>query len=285
MESYDANQLKKIQKVDLQMAEFFVKYCQDNNLLCYFCGGGCIGAVRHKGFIPWDDDLDFFMPRSDYERLKQIWRDTERYALRFPCETYNDHNMFMTLRDKFTTMIKPFQKDMDIIHGITMDIFPLDGCPARLIKRIFQLVHGLEYQLFCTQTVPENHGRLVKLVGKLGLFVCRSQKIRYKIWKRAEKKMMKYEWQKCDKVTEICAGPKYMRNKYEKQWFEKAEFTEFEGTMMPIPVGYDGYLRMAFGDYLQLPPEEKRVPSHDSLVVDTERPYTYYVGQGARSAM
>ena len=125
MKKYDELLLKKVQRVDLQMAKFFVEYCKKNDLLCYFCGGGCIGTVRHKGFIPWDDDLDFFMPRESYEKLKVIWKDTEEYGLVFPTELYNDHNMFATLRDKNTTMIKPYQADIDMIHGISIDIFPL----------------------------------------------------------------------------------------------------------------------------------------------------------------
>ena len=130
---YTEEQLKKLHEKILIMAEFFVDFCKQNNLTCYFCGGGCIGTLRHKGFIPWDDDLDFFMPRNDFERLKRIWAESApkgQYVLRYPTKKYNDHNSFITLRDTHTTQIKPYQQDLDIVHGITIDIFPLDGCPS-----------------------------------------------------------------------------------------------------------------------------------------------------------
>lgn len=73
MQEMSQTDLKEIQAVTLTMSKYFVQFCQENNLLCYFCGGGCIGAVRSQGFIPWDDDLDFFMPRPDYEKLKKLW--------------------------------------------------------------------------------------------------------------------------------------------------------------------------------------------------------------------
>ena len=69
--------LKAIQARSLEMAEYFVAFCKEHDLLCYLCGGGAIGALRNKGFIPWDDDLDFFMPRKDYEKLAELW---PRYA-------------------------------------------------------------------------------------------------------------------------------------------------------------------------------------------------------------
>ena len=65
--------LKAIQARSLEMAEYFVAFCKEHDLLCYLCGGGAIGALRNKGFIPWDDDLDFFMPRKDYEKLAELW--------------------------------------------------------------------------------------------------------------------------------------------------------------------------------------------------------------------
>lgn len=269
-------QLRAIQNIDLEMAKQFVSFCEQNGLLTFFCGGGCIGAVRHRGFIPWDDDLDFFMPRDDYEKLKLLWKDTDRYSLLYPSKEYNDHNLFVTLRDKKTTMIKPYQKDMDIVHGISIDIFPLDGYPNNKIQRLSQVFWALVYQLYCAQIVPENHGKVIETIGKTALSIIKDKKKRYRIWKYAEKQMSKYDISECEAITEICAGPGYMKNKYPKECFEKAIYLDFEDTKMPVPVGYDTYLRIAFGDYMQLPPEDKRVPSHDAIVVDTERPYTDY---------
>lgn len=71
---YSREEIKKIQEKSLEMALYLKKICVDNNLLFYFCGGCCIGTIRHQGFIPWDDDVDVFMPRRDYEILKRIWK-------------------------------------------------------------------------------------------------------------------------------------------------------------------------------------------------------------------
>ncbi len=277
MADYNEYELKRIQEISLEMAKFFVNYCEEHNLLCYFCGGGCIGAVRNKGFIPWDDDLDFFMPRDDYERLKNEWIDTDKYVLSFPTKKYNDHSMFVALKDRDTTMIRPFQADLDIVHGITIDIFPLDGCPRGKLARHAQIFWGLVYQIFCTQWVPTNHGILKALIGKIILGLFRSKNLRYFIWHMAEKKMSRWPISECDYLTEICAGPKYMYNEYPKEAFCDALFVDFEDTKMPIPIGYDAYLKMAFGNYMQLPPVEQRKPSHESFI-DTENSYIKYKG-------
>lgn len=273
MTDIDKKKLDAIHAVVLKMGKFFSDYCAKNDLLCYMCGGGCIGAVRHKGFIPWDDDLDFFMPRTDYERLKTIWHEHERYALAYPTETYNDHNMFMTLRDKQTTMVKTYQKDMDIVHGIAIDIFPLDGCPSSALKRTKQVLWAYVYQLYCTQLIPQNHGRLVALAGRIALDLVHSSKTRYRIWRFAEKQMSRYKIKDCEYITEICAGPGYMKNKYPKDAFSKRIDVPFENTMMPIPAGYDSYLRIAFGDYMTLPPVNERAPSHEAVLIDAEKAY------------
>lgn len=281
MKEYTLEELKGLQNKSLEMAKYFVRFCEENNLLCYFCGGGCIGAIRHRGFIPWDDDLDFFMPRKDYEKLATLWKkkaDISRYEFSKSTALNVDRNLFITIRDAETTQIKPYQADLDIPQGIPLDVLPLDGYPASKTKRIVQCLWAMIYSVYCAQTVPENHGKLVKLVGKLLLGIVPSRRLRYRIWKVAEKQMTKYSIKDCEYITELCSGPYYMKKKYPKRAFESAVWKEFEGVKMPIPVGYDEYLTIAFGDYMKLPSREKQKPHHDTKFLDINNSYKKYKG-------
>lgn len=270
--SYERD-LRKLQLKVLDIAKYFVQFCKNNNLTCYFCGGGCIGAIRHKGFIPWDDDLDFFMPRDSYEMLLTIWKDNDQYVLSYPNENLVNHELCATVQDIKTTYVKDYQKNIDTVHGIGIDIFPIDGCPTSKLDRWLQIINGYLFQLFCSQVIPIRHGGIKQNIAKLALTLITSKELRYKIWKQSENKIKKYKIADCNYVTEIYAGPGYMMNQYPKSAFESAIWVPFEDCLMPIPVGYDDYLRIAFGDYMSLPPEEKRVHGHDAIIIDLDKPY------------
>ena len=126
--------------------------------------------------------------------------------------------------------------------------------------------------------MPENHGSIVKFVGKAMLNLVPSKKMRYKIWKFAEKKMSMYNISQCEYITELCAGPGYMQNEYPKEIFASAVYKNFEGYEMPLPIGYDEYLKIAFGDYMKLPPKEKQVAHHDIKFLDLNNSYKKYKG-------
>ena len=281
MKTIDSFELKKLHELTLQMTCEFVNFCQDNKLTCYLCGGGCIGTIRHKGWIPWDDDLDLFMPREDYEKAIRLWpikMKNSRYKMELSDDKHVDGNLFFVIRDSETTYIKPYQKNMDITQGIVLDVLPLDGYPNKKNERKIQCFWALIYSLYCAQTVPVNHGRLIAGIGKIMLLVVPNKKIRYKIWKYAERQMTKYRIENCNGITELCSGPGYMKNWYPKEAFEKAVFLPFEDTKLPVPVGYDIYLKTAFGDYMKLPPKEKQVASHDVSFMDLVNSYLKYKG-------
>ena len=273
--------MEPLQEKCLEMAEYFVQFCKENDLLCYLCGGGAIGTLRHKGFIPWDDDLDFFMPRKDYEKLAQLWpqKADSRYQLSKSNENYLDRNLFITIRDTQTTCIKPYQQDLDIPHGLALDVLPLDYYPTNELSRKKQVIAALVYSLFCAQTIPEKHGGIMKLGSQVLLALVPSKKLRYKIWKKAEAEMTKYTKEESDGITELCSGPYYMKKKYPISSFEDALWLPFEETELPIPIGYDAYLKTAFGDYMTPPPVEKQVAHHDAVLVDLEKSYTHYKGE------
>lgn len=272
--------LKDIQNKSLEMAEYFVKFCNEHGLLCYLCGGGAIGTLRHGGFIPWDDDLDFFMPREDYEKLPKLWREyaSKQYFLSKSDENFVDRNLFITIRDKNTTCIKPYQQDLDMPHGLALDVLPLDYYPKDDASRKKQVRWALIYSLFCAQTIPTNHGKLMQ-IGSTVLLGLTPKTLRYKIWKKAEREMTKYTRAESDGITELCSGPGYMKKKYPLDAFDESIFKPFEQTKMPIPKGYDAYLKTAFGDYMTPPPLDKQKPHHDAVVADMENGYIKYKGE------
>lgn len=269
---------RKMQLKGLEMALFFDEFCKKHHLTWYFCGGCCIGTLRNKGFIPWDDDVDVFMPRKDYEKLKRIWKNTPEYSIQYTTKNYLTQNQFLTICANNTTFIKTYQKDLDINHGIVLDVLPLDGCPTGF-KRKCQKFWALLYSLFIVGKAPDNHGKAVNLVGSAVLGIFKGKKVRYKIWRFCEKQMTKYPIEKCDYITELCSGPHYMQNEYPKSCFDHAVRMEFEGHQMAMPSGYDTYLRMAFGDYWKLPPKEKQVCHHEFEKIDTEHSYKIYRGK------
>ncbi len=159
-----------------------------------------------------------------------------------------------------------------------LDVLPLDGCPSSRIKRKIQKFWALIYSLYLAQLIPENHGQLITFLGGVLLNIIPFQKTRYNIWKFAEKQMSKYKIENCDKITELCAGPHYMKNEYPKEAFKSAIYKEFEGHLLPLPIGYHEYLSIAFGDYMIPPQKEKQVAHHDVKFFDLNNSYKKYRG-------
>ena len=272
-----ADEIRDLQLTGLRMLLYFDEFCRSHRLTYYMCGGCCIGAVRSGGFIPWDDDVDVFMPRRDYERLKELWQDTDQYAIEIPGPDLWTANQFLTIHDNHTTFIKTYQKDLDINHGVTLDVLPLDGCPEGF-RRKAQKFWALLYSLFIVGKAPTNHGRVQEMAGKLLLALVPGQKARWRVWHFCERQMTRYPIARCKKITELCSGPRYMQLEYPKEAFLHTLRLPFEGHRLPVPAGYDTYLSMAFGNYMELPPEEERICHHEYEFMDLKTPYRAYRG-------
>lgn len=272
----DNETLRKLQLRELDSLVFFKEFCDKNDLKFYLLGGCVIGAIRNKGFIPWDDDIDIIMPRADWEKMLVLWKEqvkSDRFLmLKTDGEGTFTGNIFATMVDTSATLIKENQQSIDVPHGIVTDIFPIDGCPDGKLQRYMQYMWTLIYSLYISEFVPEKHGTVIKIASKILLTLVRKRKTRTKIWKYAEKKLKKYDFNSHEFCTELYAGPYYMKKKYPQKAFADTAFLEFEGMMMPVMQGYDEYLKIAFGDYMQLPPESERVPHHDLVQLDLDTP-------------
>ncbi len=270
----------QLQQKSLEILKYFQKICKENNLR-YWCGGGtCIGALRHKGFIPWDDDIDVFMPRPDYERLYEIWNDIADHSHYALCRTdreHNNHQTDMQLVDITTTFINRHSQNEDIKHGVSVDIMPFEGCPESKIKRALQIYHSVLYSIFNVQRLPDHQGKLLRTATKFVLGAVKSPDKRYKIWKRHEKKMAQYDFDSSKTVKETITSFRALFFPYPREYFEVKE-VPFEDININIPVGADPYLRRIFGDYMQLPEEQNRVIKHDVVYMNLDEPYEKFKG-------
>ena len=276
------NLTKMIQDKELEMLLYFQKICEEHHLTFYLCGGGLIGAIRHKGFIPWDDDLDVFMPRPDYEKLGIIWNeyaDTQKYSY---CRTTKDqiyHDAGASIRDNNTTFINRHSVNEDICQGLALEIMPIDGCPKSKIKRAIQLFYALQFSLFNAQRLPDNKGKMIRFISAILYKIISSNNLRYKIWKNAEKQMTKYKWDDCDEVTELIGSIKGMLLRHPKVDFSNVVYVDFSGHKIPVMAGYDRDLHLIWDDYMQLPPVEQRVAKHDAVFIDLGNSYVKYKGK------
>lgn len=273
--------IRDVQDKMLEMLVYFDKICQENSLMYYVCGGCLIGVERHKGFIPWDDDIDVFMPRPDYERLAEIWckvADINKYVY---CRTNKEkvyHDGGASIRDITTTYINRHSVDEDIEHGFALEIMPIDGCPKGKISRLRQLFNAFLFSLFNVQRLPDNKGGIIRLVSLVIYTIIPNKKIRYYIWKHAEKVMTKYKWDDCEEVTELIGSIKGMLIRHPKKDFDSAIRMKFENVDVPVMAGYKSYLHRIWGDYMKLPPVEQRVAKHDVVYMSLTESYTKYKG-------
>ena len=281
MGDYDIEKVRATQLKALEILKYFKKICDAHNIRFYVGSGCCIGAVRHKGVIPWDDDIDVFLLREDYEKLPYIWNkyaDIKRYSYCRTNKKNNYHDTGASIRDNNTTFINKHCVNDDINQGLQIDLIPLDRRADSFWGHIRQVFFAMIYSLFNAQRLPDNQGTITRWLSQLAYLLIPKKETKDKIWQWAERKMIISSNENWTYYTELVTGIKGLTLKYPKKFYQKPQYVDFEDIKIPVSTCYKEYLNMVFGDYMKLPPEKDRMPKHNTVFVDLDNPYIKYKG-------
>lgn len=266
---YDGK-LQYIRKMELELLQEVDKICRSNGIEYFLSGGTMLGAVRHKGFIPWDDDIDIAMLRDDFDRFKAVCKEQLPNKYQYQSYTNKDgyHYFFDKITIKDTYFSTKYSDKHDMLKGISMDIFVFDKTSD---NKFFQKLH---YKSLMTLRLLMNvrwinHPRKGKsyLLSKLLLPILRLFSMdTYSKW--YDKLLRRYEKRKTSTVLPP-ATDHVWRGVMPKKWFESVCDAQFDNVMSYIPVGYDDYLKQWYcEDYMELLPLSHRVGSHDFYRLD-----------------
>lgn len=248
------------------------KICNENGLTLMLCGGSCLGAIRHKGFIPWDDDLDVLMPREDYNRFRDLCKKGmlgDKYEYSYPDKEHDSPAMFMKIFKKGTKNIEMGSESSPFPKGIFLDIFILDGAPSNkfslkfkgLIANTLRLISNM---VMSSQYPSEIQAKFVSLDTalnrqyKMRLFIGKIfSVISHKTWVYLYDKFVENN-RKTGLVTIPTGRKLYVGEALDSNVFFPVRESQFEGVKVFIPNDFHKYLSNLYKDYMKIPPIEKR---------------------------
>lgn len=263
---------KKIWAVELDLLIEFDKVCRKNNLKYFVMGGSLIGIIRHKGYIPWDDDIDVAMLRADYEKLMEIGKDAfnNPYFLQNPDTDEGYYFSYAKLRNSNTSAVSyPFRYEK-FNQGIAIDIFPLDNCVMKDLEKRFNKINDLIMENSANMR-RSNPSPTLEEKARIEKYAHRNPR---EVYNEMLAIATKYNNIDTDIVnTAVLTAYPYDKLVYKKSWFDDIIYKECEGIPVAIPKMYDEVLKVQYGDYMQLPPVESRGQWHNTAIFDPDIPY------------
>lgn len=263
---------RSLQNALLDMMKEFHSICEENELTYYVLGGTCLGAVRHAGFIPWDDDMDIGIPRDDYDRLCEIAESVlpEHLALRYYKTTNKSPFHFVKLVNCNTTLVEKNYKEY--VEGIYIDVFPLDTIESfcfvnKMRSKAIRFLHAIIRNHYYTGEAKKGIKNVFQKISKR-VSVLKVHHLLERLMTKENNNSHNYY---CNYL-----GAWKDREILEKAVFGKPTLYQFEDTMLFGPENADAYLTSLYDDYMTLPPEDKRRCRHDYYFVDLNMPFKDY---------
>lgn len=252
--------LDEIKKIEIDILDDVVAFCEKNDIKYFLAYGTLLGAVRHKGFIPWDDDIDLHMPRPDYDKFLRLYNggNNGNYTAIAPELNANYRMPFAKVYHKGTIVKEYNFKPAEF--GVFIDLFPLDGYASALQTRQCGQLRRL---MHVKNSVFRND---MKILRKIRLAITKTILLPFGIGAMIRKiKAISTQrtYNDCEQV--FSSYSRFAANEiFPRAIFDKHATVTFEGKEYRAPFNYDSYLRTLYGNYMQLPPEENRISTHNS---------------------
>lgn len=280
------SKMKEVWAVELDLLDKLLSVCKKYGIQIFAAGGTMLGAVRHGGFIPWDDDIDMMMLRKDYNRLCEVAQREFAYPYFFQTE-YTDVGSLRghaQLRNSQTTGILKSESEYKykFNQGIFIDIFPLDAVIDDEQKFKKQLKESRK-AFFRARQIAKITSRYRERSGLKGIVICTLHmllgnlitniKLEERAYKKFERLCEQYNYDGLDRVATFSFNPK-AKHRF-KADFEATIDVPFEFLSIPVCIGYDRVLKQQYGDYMK---PVKEGSYHGGVIFDVDKSYTYYIG-------
>lgn len=261
MSDIEANKatVKRIQKTVFEIMCDIDDFCKKNGITYYLSGGTCLGAIRHHGFIPWDDDGDLMMPRPDYERFLVLFN--KEYADKYEVGSLLTDNTWQRpsaqVCDCHSRIV---QTNMNYKpRGVFIDIFPIDGLPfdklhRNLYFKKLRILNGIRNTAIRSEFREHEKQRLIKTILSYIMKPIGSRRIA--LW--MDRYAAKFKFETSTFVAASLPIHYGDRETIEKTHMDHAIYLSFEGRQFPVPCGYDQYLRNLYGDYMTIPEDAEK---------------------------
>lgn len=266
---------KKIWVVLLDLMMVFDDVCKKHNLTYFLEAGSLLGAIRHKGFIPWDDDVDVLMPRKDYQKFLELSNEfSAPYFLQTPYTDTGYFYSFAKIRNSNTTGLTQMFAYQNFNNGMWLSVFPIDnwdevGGEERYAKIKSLNMDNSTFMRMSNPNLSEKDRERVK--NYCGRDPFDTIKELDRIAQECNDRPTKYV------TVGSTAVISYSRKLWYAEDFSSAVDWDFEDYKFPIPVGYDRFLKIMYGDYMKLPPVEQRGLHHGDTIFNADIPYTEFL--------